>query len=395
MIAESERTVLIVSQTVSLPDRRRTWQQARALASAGWRVRILCPRTPGQSRREIIDGIRIRRFAQPYEGNGKPGILLEYLLALFIVTGHLAGERLRTRIDAVQVVNPPDWLVLPMLLLRLAGARVVFDMADRSTALFEAKFGRDRFFFPLLRCLSAIALRTPDLVVTANETYLRIAIAEGRRDRSNTIAVHSYPDRLPELRERTPGRIRIGYFGVLGSHDGVDRLIDAALLLDDQKFEIMIVGDGPAMLALRRRVESAGLASVDFVGFLSGAERDAAIASFDIGVIPDPVNRYTRSICQNKAFVYAAHGLAVVSTPLPGTRRILPCAMYAEDDSPAALAQCLGLLLRESPMRDKLGRAARQHAQTAFDWPADAACYVQAMNALVLRARTLGRAVSR
>lgn len=383
MIANTLRTVLFVSQTVSLPDRRRTWQQARALANAGWRVLILCPRAPGQLHREIIDEIQIRRFSQPFEGNGKWGILLEYIVALIVITIHLAGERMRTRIDVVQVVNPPDWLVVPVLLLWLGGARIAFDMADRSTALYEAKFGRDRILYPLVRCLSAIALRAPDLVVTANEIYRRLAIVEGQRKQSNTIAIHSYPEHFPELNKRKSELTRIGYYGVLGSQDGVDRLIDAFKLTEPAQIELLIVGDGPAMPALFQRVEQANLSNIHFTGFLSGAERDAAIASFDIAVIPDPLNRYTRSISPNKAFVYAAHGLAIVSTPLPCTQRLIPCALFSRDDSTAALSQCLDALVSDRALRSLLGQAARLHAEASFSWKAEAARYVRAMNALI------------
>ncbi len=388
------RTAVLLSQTVSVPARRRVWQQARALRQAGWRVRVLCPREKGQPKRETIEGIEIERFAQPFEGNGKASILIEYLLALANLTARLVAARLRGRIDVVQVANPPDWVVIPALLLRPFGSRVVFDMADFSTVLFEAKFGRGSLLLPVIGSLGRLALKLPDLVITANETYRRIALAWGRRSPGETIAIHSYPERVPLPRARAPGPLRIGYFGVLGSHDGVDRLIEAVARVRGEALELVIVGDGPALPALRRLAKRAGDLNVRFAGFLSGEAREAAIASFDIAVIPDPVNRYTRSISMNKAYIYAAHGLPIVSTPLRETKRLLPCALFAAGDRPAQLAECLQHLLGDAALRQSLGKAARARAEAAFDWGLESGRYVAALNALAPRIACPAKAVA-
>jgi len=107
VIGSGPPSILIVSQNVPLPARLRTWQQARALARQGWKVRVICPRRAGQCRRETICDIRIDRFGQPVEGASRLGLLVEYLLALATISVHLFVARLRERIDVVQVVNPP------------------------------------------------------------------------------------------------------------------------------------------------------------------------------------------------------------------------------------------------------------------------------------------------
>lgn len=374
-------TALLLSQNVSVPARRRTWQQAQALVRAGWKVRILCPRAENQSSRELIDGVDVRRFTQLFEGKTKAGILIEYALAFFAVTVHLIAARVRGPITVIQVVNPPDWVVIPALLMRPFGSRIVFDLTDISTSLFVAKFSQVSLLLPVLAYLERIALRFPDLVLTANETYRRFAIRKGGRTKGGTVAVHSYPETLPELGVRSPGPVRIGYFGILGSHDGVGCLIEAVAHLDGAPFELIIVGDGPAMPSLRRLAQQNP--NIHFTGFLSGEAREATIASFDIAVIADPANRYTHSISMNKAFVYAAHGLAVISTPLRETKRLLPCALFARDDSPTAVADCLQRALIDTVLRTELGNAARAHAENVFDWCAESTQYVNAMRALV------------
>ena len=375
--------ILLVSMTVPLPARRRTWQQARALAAAGWDVDALCPRLPGLAKRETIEGIAVTRFPQPLEGRGKLGIIVEYLVAAPILIAFLLWYRLRRRPDVVQVAAPPDWAVLPALLLRPLGARIAFDMADLSTLLFEAKFGRHRAFSPVVACLNRIAVKTADVVITANEVNRRLLRLQGRK--GATIGVPSFPDILPSLTERVPGPLRIGYFGVLGDQDGVDRLIEAVALLQPEQlppFELVIVGDGPAMPDLRELAANSGAADrIAFLGFLSGDRSEAALASFDIAVVPDPVNRFTATSSMNKSFVYAAHGLAVLGTPLAETLRMLPEALFAKNDSPRALAEGLRTLLGNDVLRKSIGKSLRQRAETRFDWPAAAARYVAAMAA--------------
>ena len=125
-----------------------------------------------------------------------------------------------------------------------------------------------------------------------------------------------------------------------------------------------------------------------FLGFLDGAARDAAVGSFDIAVITDPVNRYTRALCMNKSFVYAAHGLPIVSTPLAGTKRLFgSSALYAESDTPEALADAIGVLLLDSDRREVLARAVRRRAEVSFDWTMEALKYVAAVDALVTTRR--------
>src|SRR5262249_13040561 len=286
-------------------------------------------------------------------------------------------------------VNPPDWLIFPVLFLRYSGACLVFDMTDLSTALFEAKFGQRGFLYNVVGFINRTAIRVPDLVITSSEVYRRIAIRLGKRTPDSTVTVHSYLERRSSAQTtREAGPLRIGYFGVLGSHDGVDLLIHALAQMQSKQFpefECVVVGDGPALPSL---LDLCRTLKVDermrFLGFLDGAARDAAVGSFDIAVITDPVNRYTRALCMNKSFVYAAHGLPIVSTPLAGTKRLLgPAALYAESDTPEALADAIGVLLLDSDKREVLAGAVRRRAKVNFDWTTEALKSVTAVDALV------------
>lgn len=338
-----------------------------------------------------MDGIRITRFAQPFEGRGQAGLVLEYAIAALSIGVALLRELCTARPHAIQVVNPPDWLVLPVLLLRSFGIRTVFDMADFTPHLYEAKFGRGGAILGILHWITRLVLRRADLVVTPNEAYRRIALRLGGRTAARTVAVHSYPPATPgRAALRRPGQLRIGYLGVLGAHDGVAALLQAVGRLQEggdlPEFELVIVGDGPAAPELRSLALKLGLErKVRFLGFLEGEARDEAVAGFDVAVACDPVNRYTRLISLNKIFVYAALGLPILATPLQGTRRLLgSAAAYAADDTPEAIASGLRALLRDESERRRLGREALARAAARFNWDTEAARYTEAVAALIL-----------
>jgi phosphatidylinositol alpha 1,6-mannosyltransferase len=87
------------------------------------------------------------------------------------------------------------------------------------------------------------------------------------------------PTRRSEaLREKWNARDRIvvGYVGRLAHEKRVE---DLAVLADDPRFQLVIVGDGPQHQRLQRLIPDAV-----FPGFLSGAELAAHFASFDIFV---------------------------------------------------------------------------------------------------------------
>ena len=65
------RSCVIVVENLSVPFDRRVWQEALALARAGWLVSVICPANAAYPKRyEVIDDIAIYRHALPPEGRG-------------------------------------------------------------------------------------------------------------------------------------------------------------------------------------------------------------------------------------------------------------------------------------------------------------------------------------
>ena len=361
------------------------------MRSAGWTVSVICPTSEQYSAlRETIDDIHIYRHPLPLEAHGKAAFLVEYAAALFQQTRLLFTVHRERGFDVIQGCNPPDLLFIPALPWKLFGKKYVYDHHDSCPELMVAKFGHSRIIDAGLRWLQKVSFRIADLVVTANETFRELAIERGGKKPADVVTVYSIPDSSrffrTMIKPAEAGRpLRIGYVGVIGEQDGVDNFIRALAHMRQvhqfQDFEVMVVGDGPALAGVKRLAESVGVADkINFTGFLTKEVLANALSNFDIAVIPDTVNVYNNQISMNKVFEYSMMGLPIASYRLKETERLLGnAAIYAEDSSPEALGDAIFKLCAAPELRADAGRKSKAVAEQKFDWAREADAYIAAL----------------
>ncbi len=391
---------VIVVENLPVPFDRRVWQEAQALRDDGWRVSVICPTNAQHPQPfERLDDIDIHRHPLPLEGRGLAGFVLEYSVALFHEARLLLRIARRSGFDVIQICNPPDILFLNALPYRLFGKRVVFDHHDVCPELFDAKFKGNgpakRIMLAVLRAAERMTMRCANIVISANETYREIAIRRGGKSPGDVITVHSPPDRErmkrvePNVELRRKSRLVLGYLGIIGDQDGVDHLVRMMdhLIRDHGRADVsaVVVGDGPALAGVRELARNLGLSDrIAFTGYLRGAELLAALSTFDIGIIPDPVNPYNDKISMNKVFEYSALGIPSVSYPLFETQRLLEnIGAFSQDNTPAGLARACLMLIEDDEARLKLGQQAKALADNRFDWAREREKYVAAYRRLV------------
>jgi phosphatidylinositol alpha 1,6-mannosyltransferase len=98
-------------------------------------------------------------------------------------------------------------------------------------------------------------------------------------DRRNQFVRHSWTK---------DGKLIIGYVGRLANEK---RVSDLSILDRDPRFQLVIVGDGPAREKLQNQLKDA-----IFTGFLSGSELATAYASFDLFIHPGPNETFCQSV---------------------------------------------------------------------------------------------------
>jgi glycosyltransferase involved in cell wall biosynthesis len=387
---------VIVVENLPVPLDRRVWQQARALRDDGWDVAVVCPQSKQYPRKyEEEEGIAIYRHPLPIEARGALGFLLEYGSALFWESILLLKIAVSRGFDVIQICNPPDILFLAAAPYKLFGKRIIFDHHDVCPELFEAKFGRRGLFHRLLLIAERLTFRIADLVVSANETYRSLALSRGGRDPSDVVAVYSVPERArvrrvkPNEALRQGARLILGYVGIIGDQDGVDHFVRCVhhLVVEQGHADVraVVVGDGPALASVQALADQIGIADrIAFSGYLRGDELLAAMSTFDIGIMPDPVNEYNDKISMNKVFEYSALGIPCVAYNLTETRRLLgDCGLYADDATPEGLARACLPLITDRALREERGRAIKALSDRQFDWQRESSKYTAVYRRLI------------
>lgn len=398
---------VIVVENLPVPLDRRVWQEALALRDAGWSVSVICPLSEQYSKTfEVIDDIEIFRHPLPLEARGKLAFLVEYGSALFHEFRLLLKVSRRRGFDVIQACNPPDLIFLVAWPFKLFGKRFIFDHHDVCPELYEAKFGKRGFMYQVLLLAEKLTFKSADYVISANETYREIAITRGGKNPDDVVAVYSVPDKArmrrvaPNDALRGAASVVLGYVGIIADQDGVDHCVRCIhhLVVDHGQTDIraVIVGDGPALASVKALAQELGVADkIVFTGYLRGEELLAALSTFDIGIIPDPVNEYNDKISMNKVFEYSALGVPAVAYSLGETRRLLgQWGNYADDATPAGLARACLPLIVDTDLRAEAGRQVKALADRNFNWSAEAAKYVSVYDRVAKQIAPQGKLAS-
>lgn len=376
-----DRRVLILVENLPVPFDRRVWQEACALRDSGRMVSIICPTGPGcRRRREVIDGISIHRYRQLLEASGSMGYAIEYgtaLLCTFVIALRL---QLTRGFDIIHACNPPDLFFLVGGFFKLFGVKFVFDHHDINPELYEAKFQRRDFFHRLLLKLEYLTFRTADVVISTNESYRRIALDRGRVPQSRVFVVRSGPslDRIrigpgdPALKRGR--RYLVGYVGVMGEQEGIDRLLLAVrhivfeLHRDDIHFAL--VGGGIALERMRELAARLGVKNfVTFTGRVPDEEMLRVLNTADICVNPDPPTPMNDKSTMNKIMEYMALGKPIVQFDLTeGRFSAQNASLYADRGDVRDFAVKMVSLLDDPYRRRIMGEAGRRRVLEQLEW---------------------------
>ena len=371
-----------VIQDTGYPRDRRIRRQAQTLRAAGWRVTVIAARLPGEPRREVVDGVDVRRYRVIEARHSTVAFVLEFANS-FLRAGALtlrAGLRPGTRF--VQTANPPDTMFPVLWLLQRCGRRAVFDQHELMPELSVARFGRERpLVLRALRLTERLSYRVADLVLATNETYAATARGRGGVPADRVVVVRNGPDRD----ELVPGRVRpdlvpagrslLAFVGVMGPQDGGDRLLDAVADLVVRRgrtdVHVAVLGDGPSLPELREQAQRLGIAGhVTFTGWVTDQQelRDH-LATATVCISPEPSDPFNDASTFIKIMEYLAAGAPVAAFDLPETRASAgAAARYAEPSSPERLADVIAQLLDEPALRAEMSAEGLRRIEDELGW---------------------------
>ena len=377
----SETAVLIIVENLPVPFDRRVWQEARALAEAGYRVFVICPKSRGfKKSRETLEAIEIYRH-RLWEAAGPLGYLLEYSWALAAQFWLAARIYARARFKIVHACNPPDTIFLVALFFKLFGVRFIFDHHDLNPELFEAKFGQRHRFLYRLTCLAERwTFRTADVSIATNESYREIALARGRMPSDRVFIVRSSPDLAkihrgavqPELKHGRP--YLVVYLGTMGPQEGVDLLLESAAHIakakNRQDVSFVLIGGGSQIPRLKAQAAAERLEDfITFTGRIPDDELAAYLSTADVCVAPDPKNPMNDKSTMNKVLEYMAYARPVVQFDLTeGRRSADDASLYARPNDPVDFAEKIIELLDSESLRHELGARGRKRVEERLNW---------------------------
>lgn len=180
------------------------------------------------------------------------------------------------------------------------------------------------------------------------------------------------------IRERyglAPDTPVVGFVGWIRPWHGVDGLIGAIgrLVTAFPDLRLLVVGDGPAVPALRQQTHDTGLdAHVIFTGPVDRVDIPGHIAALDVAVQPD-VTDYASPI---KLFEYLALGRAVVAPDKANIREVVRhghSALLFPPRDWTAMEQAIGELLTNPEQRARMASAAaRLVDERGYTWVGNA-----------------------
>ena len=180
-------------------------------------------------------------------------------------------------------------------------------------------------------------------------------------------------ERLPQ-RPAAEDKVVLGFVGFVREWHGLDTVI-AAMAADASgpRIRLDVVGDGPALPALRQQAAAFGVAErVRFAGLVEHDAIPAVVASFDIALQPRVV-AYASPL---KLFEYMAAGKAIVAPDQPNIREVLQDGATALLFDPArdgSMWAAIGRLAADPAMRARLGEAARREIERRdYTWRGNA-----------------------
>lgn len=151
----------------------------------------------------------------------------------------------------------------------------------------------------------------------------------------------------------------IGFTGFVREWNGLQQVVDLLPSLPSNTV-LLVVGDGPACDALRKRAVTAGVVDrVKFCGLVARHQIPDYVSAFDVALLP-AANAYASPL---KLFEYLALGRAVVAPDQPNIREILEHGRNSwlfEPDRPASMQQSIARLIADDPLRQRLAQCALQ-----------------------------------
>jgi len=352
----------------------RVWKEARSLADAGYRVRVIgCSYDVQRTRRRAEGAIDVLEI--PLGSRAGRISLAGRVLTLV----RLWSAVLRTSARAYHAHNihpgPAAWLAS-----KLRSARLVYDAHEL--------YGEPGGDGPVYAFVSRLELflerrmvRTADAVITTNPT--RAGVLTERHGRDGITVLGNVPMLVEEIRPVDPGyapdrRTLLYQGGIYAETRSFRETIAALPELPEIDFAILGFGREHDLDLIRSWADEHGVA--DRVRLLPPrpfTELVGTAAAAHIGLVPiKPTTLNNQLGDTNKLYEYLMAGLPIAASDLPEIRRVAqegepPVGELFDPFSPESIAAAIRRILDTPDAYDDRRREARRLAVETYNWDAE------------------------
>ncbi len=375
--------VVHVSTFHKAADMRIFHKECRSLAEAGFEVLWLAP-APAPPELGAVGFQEIANCYYPY-GLGK------------LLSSSFAAWR-AARAARAELYHFHDTLLIPVgTLLRLGGARVVFDVHEDAVPQ-ALSLGRDvgkpwlglllaagRFGLESLArlCWHRFVAVTPH--IAAKFPHKRTILARNFPLRSEIAALMAVTTPYEERENQ------VLYVGNVTGIRGALEMVEAAARLPAALGARLVVAGEIPDAALAARLEAlSGWSQVEYLGYQQRPGVIAALGRAKVGLAvlhPRPNYQLAYPV---KLFEYMAAGLPVVASDFPLWREIVEgagCGLLVDPLDPEAIAQAIRHLLENPRDAEAMGLRGRQAVTERYNWDHEAKELVNMYRELGLRPR--------
>ena len=369
------------------PDIRVEKEAQSLLASAKYRVILLCNNRKNLLQHEIYQGIMIYRLAYWRWLGTKLNRWKNYPLwfhPVWIFKGIWLIAKVRPRL--IHVHDLP-LMFLGLFLARLSGAKLIYDLHENYPATFDL-WKKGGIFRPLLRnkrlalWYDRFSLRKADGVIVVEPEHRdwiqrHYGITRDITVVSNTVDLLNY-QQLPirsELLQVYLARFVISYVGQISVERDLAVALRAMSILKNyiKNLTFLIVGEGPERQRLQDLTRQLQLeAHVIFTGWISFADTASYIQLSQICLIPQGSNDLIDNGTPHKLYQYMALGKPVVVSDARAMKRVImesKCGEAFRSGDEQSLAEAI---LKIANSSTPYGRNGQNAVKQKYNWQSSA-----------------------
>src|SRR5262245_35658226 len=334
---------------------------------------------------ETVDGVNYHRLRWPGITAPLRKIpLLNHSLCLVALTKEIKRLAEALKVDLIHAHSPATNGLPAVRAARETNLPVIYELRyyDEDAAAGRGKTSHNSLRYRLTRRLEQSVLEKATRVTTISKAMRADLVSRGVDPGKmfvmpNGVDTNFFEPRPPDAglisRYDLAGKIIIGYIGSFYFYEGLERLIDAMILLLAKRSDVklLLVGEGEADRMLRKRVPGQLWEHFAFAGRVAHADAPRYYSVMDILVYPRVNSRLTDLTTPLKPLEAMAMEKVVVGSDVGGLRELFndgEVGFLVEPENPRALAKRLLSLVESATVRLAMGKRARESVLRDREW---------------------------